>query len=178
MADIITLEGTHGTTVSRALSIEANGFKTCEGRLGTGAYFWSGSPYAEYLAKSWWDFDKYRKKYWKDENKKCAIIWAHFIVEEDRFLDLDDKEIKNSLAELCLRKGIGFSVRDRELAATIMRFVSGIEEKLGIKFKIMESTISTAPKEFVTKYPLSVLGSPSCYIVLDTTCIKIIRIDC
>lgn len=176
MSTDITLQGTHGTSASRAKSIETHGFKKGKGRLGKGVYFWSFSPYAEYLAKSWWEFFSSQGRYNADGNKKCAIIWAQFRIKEDEFLDLDDKEIKNSLAELCRKEKIGCSIENRELAATIVCFVSKIEEKLGQKFKILESTISTPPKDFVKEYPLSVLGAPSCYVIFDPACIFLTKV--
>lgn len=173
MEKTINPQGTHGTTVSRAANIQLNGFEISKGRLGKGAYFWSDSPYADYLAQSWWKFSYKDGRYTADKNKECAIIWATFQIKEDELLDLDDKELKKGLAELCLNKGIGYTAKTHELAAIITCFVVQIEKKLGLKFRILESTIATAPKEFVDKYPIGALGEPTCYVVLDTACIVI-----
>jgi hypothetical protein len=173
MDSFTTPEGTHGTTVSRADAIRKSGFERSKGRFGKGVYFWSHSPYAEYLARAWWRFEYERNHYSSDKHQGCAILWAEFKIEENDLIDLDNKEIKTHLAMLCKNKGIGYNAKGEEVAAIIMLFVSQIENQLGHRFKIMETTTTPAPKKFVEKYPISALGAPSCYVVLDTGCIVI-----
>lgn len=172
--ETIEVRGAHGTSVSRANSIQKNGFQKSNGRFGRGVYFWSESPYAEYLAKSWWNFQSTTKDLYKyDSNKGCAVIWGLCQLLENEFLDLDNKEIKKRLAELCIKRNLGYSINTRKLAATIVLFVSMLEKTLGNSFKVIETTVATAPKEFVEKYPISALGAPSCLIVFDEACINI-----
>lgn len=176
--ETVEVRGVHGTSVSRAQGIQINGFQKSRGRFGIGVYFWSESPYAEYLAKSWWNFQNTTKnRYSKDKNKGCAVIWGRCQSLENEFLDLDNREIKNRLAELCIEKKLGYTTNSRNLAAIIVLFVSKLEEKLGITFKVIETTVATAPKEFVENYPIGALGAPSCLIVFDEACINITKVS-
>jgi hypothetical protein len=176
MSEEIELAGVHGTSVTRTQSIQKNGFRKSLGRLGEGVYFWSDNPFAEYLAKAWWEFESSRNAYKDDENPNCSTIQASFQIEENDYLNLDERDIKNALAQLCIDQKLGYSANSKEMAATVMAFVERLEKKMDHKFKVMESTVSTAPKRFVDRYPVALLGAPSCCIVFDETCIKILKV--
>lgn len=177
MTEEIELSGTHGTTASKADSIRDTGFKKSKGRLGRGVYFWRENPFAELLAKSWWKFETSRKRYAADSNKCCCVICARFKIKVNEYLDLDDKDIKDGLACLCIEKNLGYLTSDIEMAALITAFVKRLETKLDLEFKVIQSTVSTAPKHFVEEYPIKVIGSPSCYVVFCESCIEITNIS-
>jgi hypothetical protein len=178
MANVILIRGTHGTSVSRVTIIQKEGFKTTQGRLGQGAYFWSDGPFAEYLANSWWKYQQAKGKFAEDTNQDCGLVLVELKIEEQYFLDLNDKEIKDGLAQLCMSKNIRYKTSTREVAATIACFVSELEKELGHKFKVMESTIAPPPRNYTEKYPISTIGAPNCCIVFDTDCINIISVGC
>jgi hypothetical protein len=177
MGNEIELKGSHGTSISKARVIQKEGFKVSRGRLGIGVYFWRNNAYAEYLAESWWEFEFSKGKFKRDQNQGCSVIWANFKIEDNDFLDLNDKDINDGLAKFCIEKKLSFSNATREMASLITAYISRLENKLNHSFKVIESTVSTAPREFINKYPLAVLGSPSCYIVFNTECISIYKVE-
>lgn len=172
MGNAIVLEGRHGTTQSRSASIQATGFKPELGRRGTGAYLWSNSHYAEYLAKSWWRFKLEKKLYENDTNKKCSVILARLQIQEEEFIDLDEKFLKDEIALLCLEKDLNADTKDEEISGLYDMFLSRIEKKLGSEFKVHESAVATPSRKHFFNYPERILGPPRCYIVRDISCIK------
>ena len=172
MENSFSLHGSHGTTVEKSKSIQEKGFEKSKGRFGDGIYFWCESPYAEYLAKSWWRFCVFDGRYAGGECNDCAIVWADIEINENEFLDLDQKDIKYNLATLCLKCGIGYEAKNREIASIITTFLSMLEEELDCKFKVIE-TSTAMNKKFMEQYPISIIGAPGCYVVFDKRCIMI-----
>ncbi|MDD2468573.1 MAG: hypothetical protein PHI97_31740 [Desulfobulbus sp.] len=174
---VIVLEGSHGTTKSRADSIQATGFRMEGGRRGTGAYFWCEGAYAEYLAKSWWNFGLTKKIFKDDTDKTCSVISVQLQVQEDEFIDLEDKFLKNEIADLCLKNDLDSSAKDEEISGFYDMFLSQLEKKLGKEFKVHESAVNTAGSTYFPKYPERILGPPHCYIVRDPNCIELLDIS-
>lgn len=168
--------GAHGTSVTRANKIQKLGFKPSSGVLGTGVYFWKNGPYSRYLAWSWWKYKSSEQRYKFDSDRRCCTIEAVFDINEQEFLDLEDKDIKEAFATLCFEKKLTRSSHRRECAAILNSFIQRLEDKLGIVFKVMESSVTTPPPKFCDGYPLSSLGAPRCYIVFDSACVRITNV--
>ncbi len=177
MGDLIVLQGSHGTTKSRADSIQTSGFKMGGGRRGTGAYFWCEGPFALYLAECWCKFGLAKNIYNDDKDKNCSVISVQLQVQDDEFIDLEDKFLKNEIANLCLKHNLDASTKDEEISGFYDMFLSQLEEKLGKEFKVHESAVNTAGSTHFPKYPEKVLGPPHCYIVRDSSCIELLKVS-
>lgn len=89
---MLTLTGTHGTSVANAQKIKASGFKASTGSgaiRGTAAYFWAYVDHVELgrqLAIAWC----------KKGNKTggCASIFCSIACDDENFADLEDLAIK------------------------------------------------------------------------------------
>jgi len=54
--NMVTFNGSHGTSDFRARRIEAQGFIPGKGRAGTGVYFWKQGRYSVDLAIGWYKY--------------------------------------------------------------------------------------------------------------------------
>jgi len=173
---MLSLSGTHGTSATRAFKIKSSGFKTNHGLMGFGVYFWCDSPYSDKLAEAWWNFYFSNSRYEGDDNKNCAVLYVEINVEEVVFLDLEQRDIKLKLASTALKRNIRFD--DKRASTTlIVQFIRRLERKLNIKYKVIEKSVPTPPKEYCRFYPISIIGSPHCYLVTDKGCIQINKIE-
>jgi len=173
---MLTLKGTHGTTRSRIKKINIEGFKLSGGLVGKGIYFWSDGPYAHDLAVAWWEFNCSRNSYKVDEDITCTVILAFFLIEDHEFLDLEQKVIKDELASIAKKRNL--NIYDKRGASSVRAlFIDRLEKRLSVKFKVIETSVTLPGKKFSNFYPLMLIGSPHCYIVLDTNCIQIEKIS-
>ncbi|MGB5686330.1 MAG: hypothetical protein WBM35_10980, partial [Candidatus Electrothrix sp.] len=152
MSSDIEIDGTHGTSVSRVASIQQEGFKPTNGRLGVGIYFWSKSIYSEYLACSWWRQQYEKGGYRDDKNTACGIINAKFRLEEKYFLDLNDKILKEKLAVICQEQNIKYRTDARQCAAVISLFVKKLEDKFNRQFKLLEMPVAPPDPKYAPNY--------------------------
>ena len=160
---MLSLRGTHGTTVSRACDIQESGFRIGTGRRGAGAYFWRDGRYSTDLAISWYNFEKSRERYRLDRNDNCSIIFILIEVLKDECLNTDDFDFKETLLKLAEQKEIGNS--DKEIAYLYDYFVVQIEARLKKKFKVLEARVPTPPTDYCPSYPIKTVGIPHCFIV-------------
>lgn len=103
---MLTLSGTHGTSVSRADKIKKEGFKLFPGRRGTGSYFWRNGEYSRLLSIAWWDQCCNGGVYNDDENRKCAVIYADFHITNEEYYDISTFEVKEKIAKIIESKQI------------------------------------------------------------------------
>ncbi len=109
---LIKLHGVHGTCITHAKSILANGVKAKSGggRAGTGFYLWayatdSGRKRAIQLAKDWHS-DWYAKgKYDGSPERGEAIIVFDILVESTAYLNLNQTRHHERLLEIEERTG-------------------------------------------------------------------------
>lgn len=172
---MLNLKGIHGTIATRSQIISKEGFRISSGRHGKGVYFWREGNYARDLAIAWWKFDCSRGKYSKDNNQNCSIIYVEIQINKNEYLNTDDFEFKETLINLARRKGIEPS--KSKIAALYDYFIALLEEKIEVKYKVLEIRVVTPPEEFCKDYPLALIGVPHCYVVRDTSCITIINIE-
>ena len=173
---MLTLEGVHGTTRSRSKLINKVGFKLGSGRTGLGVYFWRKGHYARTLSVAWWKFYKETGRYLQDDNQSCAVISVTISVQPDQYLNTDDFDFKEILISIALKKGLNTAKDD--IAALYDYFITLIEKKLKVKYKVLEVRVTTPPKDkYCRSYPLEIIGVPHCYIVRHTGCIEIDEIE-
>jgi len=172
---MLTLKGSHGTTVTRSQTIFKEGFRINSGRYGKGVYFWRESNYSKYLAIAWWNFYFHQREYSEDNNQSCSIIYVEIQTNKDDYLNTDDFEFKEFLIKLAKQKGIEPS--KARVAALYGYFITLLEKTLEVKYKVLEVRVVTPPKKFCEDYPLALIGVPHCYVVRDTNCITIINIE-
>lgn len=169
-------KGTHGTTWSRGKSIQEEGFRLSNGRVGRGAYFWRESPYAYDLAVAWWDFSlRDKKSYEEDEDVRCAVIWASFRIKEEELLDLTRKDVNDGLAAFARKRNLR-AKNEEEVANLRAWFISWLGEKMNVDYKVIETSITLPPKRYRPFYSLELLGNPSCYLVKSKEVIRLDRI--
>lgn len=169
-------QGTHGTCISCAESIEHSGFKMSTGRGGIGVYFWRDSKLAADLARGWYEFYFSKGKYREFKNSKCAILYVTLNAAEDEILDLEDPEIKDQLYELMEKLDILPHPKDEEIATAHDLFVRELEKTINKNIKILELRVGL-PKDYFTFYELKALGAPICYIARDSAIIAIDSVE-
>jgi hypothetical protein len=167
---MITIEGSHGTSVTRAQRIQVSGFQLGTGRAGTGIYFWLGPYYIE-LAVGWYRFLASKNEFADDENPACAVIIVEVKAGEGEVLNLEDEELKNEIALVVKKQGIN-PHNKTAVAKLYDSFIMRLEEKLQVRFKAIKIRVGI-PLEFIRDYPISVIGAPMCCVARDTGCITI-----
>lgn len=168
MAKII-LKGSHGTTVSRADNIRKEGFKRIIGRRGTGIYFWRDGHYCRQLSISWWKQKLDERDYSGDSDTRCVVIIGIFKLEDNEYLNIDNYEFQEKIAYLADKKKVGGD--KRKLAALYDFCISRLEQRQGIKFKIVEMRVSPPLKKYCEYYQFYAVGNPYCYLVRVVDCI-------
>lgn len=178
------MKGTHGTCVSRAISIRQHGFrKSDKGLRGSGAYFWGYTrdtleKYVRDLAVAWWKFAHATRNFYKDEeDKRCCVLYASLESAESDVFDFEHQEIRDRFHEYSLKTLPRLTGTDEEKRSAVYDMYLGeVEARLKKEFKIVHVKIQQ-PKKFPREehLPLDITGQPSCYVVKDLSCI--INID-
>ncbi len=168
---VLILKGTHGTTVARANSIKVNGFDLDKGRRGTGIYFWADSPYSRNLAIAWWDFRLSQEDFAGDNDLRCSVIHSEIKTDQNEYLNLDKHDIKKRVAELAIKKKIGF--KKDNIAGLYDLFIKTIEKNGEKKINVLEACLSPPPS--CSFYHEKILGNPSCFIVRAAKCVNITK---
>lgn len=181
-------KGTHGTCRSYADDINAKGFKTAGGRLGQGVYFWGYTDdsmefYVKELASSWWYYSKCSNRYKSAADTSCSVIFVEVLLENKKYLDIEDIEIKQRFIlfsnEIYRRLSNRYK-RDKKkiLQSAYDLFVKRLEEELGSDFDVIHVRVAPPNKDYYkAALPVEITGAPSCFVVKNTSCIKILRTD-
>jgi hypothetical protein len=170
----LRLEGIHSTSGTRCTLIKKEGWRTGDGRVGTGVYFWKKGTYWDNLARGWHAQMNSEHRF-DGESKpgycglKCALQ-----VDENDYLNLDQEMVQEEIAKAWhLRHGM-----KREDLETMCGFYNGfltdLEAKMKTTFRIIERRVAP-PKPDFCSYPRKVVGDPGCYIVRDPSCISILN---
>lgn len=165
------LIGLHGTSRSRADNILKSNFKPYPGRAGKGIYFWRENAFSKIIAKSWFNFSLKKNNYDLDADKNFAYFKVKISVNEENFLDLELPELKDQLAVIAEKRNIDRKTREDVISALFDYFIDTLEKELKTSFKVWQARVN-APYDCV-EYPLSLLGNPICYVVIDSACISI-----
>ena len=170
---MITIKGSHGTTASRVDNIRKSGWNYSRGRGGTGVYFWKECEHYIQLAEGWYKYVCATKKYNGDKDLSCKIIIARLEAEEAEVLDFDNhRELKIYVYEIAKKYKIDYSDK-RKLSALYDLFITELEKKKTVKYKIVTLEVAPPPKEHCPWYPIVILGPPICCAVRDKNCITI-----
>lgn len=165
-------QGTHGTSATNAQAIAETQFQLASGRAGTGVYFWLDEEFSEVLAIGWYKYLKSIGRFKSDRNPECAIVIAEIQADESDILDFEDSSIKRQILKLAQKRKIDF-YNTKALAALSNLFISQLEGKLKVTFKIIILKVAPPPKDFCRKYPITIIGAPLCCVARSTECITI-----
>jgi hypothetical protein len=172
MINMLTLRGSHGTTVSRAKKIRQQGFKIFrQGGFLTGIYFWRHGRFADDLSEGWWRMRFGRGEFQNDGDTRFAVIHAILSVDEDSYLDMESFEVKEEMWNLAEETGLK-DVKDR--AKLYDKFIEIMERGKKIKVKVAELRVSL-PNGHFDCYPMKILGPPFCYAARDVACIQVLE---
>lgn len=161
-----TYNGTHGTSLNRAQSIQANGFQASEvGRAGRGVYFWDyrkDSVFAVDLAKGWFSFMQ-RNNCFKDEaDTRGAVVFGTFTVHEDDVCDCTEQEV---LEEIALSLQHLPNVSDADIHAAYEMVISDVEKLLERPMVVVRAAVAPPAR---MSFPLkNVLGNPAIFVVRE-----------
>jgi hypothetical protein len=172
------MKGTHGTSMSRAISIKDNGFNTKSiGLRGSGAYFWGYTinaleKHVRDLAVAWWRFAHDTKNLYKnDEDKRCCVLFASLESSPADLFDFENQEIRDKFFNYSQEVFPRLKGTDEEKCSAIYdMYLHDIESKLKREFKIIHVKVQQ-PRKFTKHLPLDITGQPSCYVVKDLSCI-------
>lgn len=180
---MIELKGTHGTCTSFAQGIRQNGFVAGAGRRGHGVYFWAYSStdqeYATALAKAWWAQAKSMRRYDREADQSCSVLYVKINAQSDKFLDLEEHGLKqkllrflNDVYKRTLPKG-----RESLAKSGYDLFLKMYEKEVNKHFDVIYVTVNPPksghwdkPEAFP---PFDMMGLAPCYVVRDKGCIVI-----
>lgn len=168
-SDFLECSGSHGTTRTRHLGIQRNGFKASPGYRGTGVYFWEKNKYARGLAIGWYINAMRRGEYSKDKDKRCSVIWATLAANRNEVVDCTIPEWRDLIFELidkldCIdAKGEAYKLYDELIAIA--------QKILGNTIKIVIAMVN--PPNKPKYYPTQIYGMAWCYVAIDVGCINV-----
>lgn len=156
----------HGTTASRAASIQGEGFRIGEASFwGFGVYFFHKHPDGLFLASKWHSRTLATGGYEYDEDKAFAVVYAVAKSDEANVFNLFDENIYpryqallDSFREKKYSDDQKNHIRDK--------FLLAFEQFYGTTIKILLASIPVPIRYFD---PVREAG---CVVVKDTNCIK------
>ncbi|MGC0833530.1 hypothetical protein [Pantoea agglomerans] len=171
--------GSHGTCMSRAISISNSGFNlSAGGRRGSGAYFWYAKRakcrYAYSLAEAWYKNSFRRNDYSKDDDPTGAVIWGSVSAPNSEVLDLESAYFRDTLREALTHHWSTISSKDQPEKE---KLVSQIHELLIRKthdvtpVSIVLATVQQPPK--MSDELLLYVGHPFAIIIRNLSCLEI-----
>lgn len=164
----LELLGTHGTSRTRAESIQQINFKIPRnaGRAGTGVYFWSYEEdvdLAYELAKLWWQKCFEDHLYAGDQHQDCKVICATLSLDESLYFDTTNSHFQTKLFQIAKSRNITNVSNFSRLYDVMIR---NIESELKVKFLVIAANVSR-PKNNVQIPMISQTPSFKCYVVRD-----------
>lgn len=186
-----TLMGSHGTCMSRAQSIQANGVQKHPGRMGVGIYFWTALDekqleLADRLSKAWAERARGQNQYKREKDSSIAAVQIRVTAEEDEILYLDDPELhlglrailidfalaKLGLADISDIEPHHYRDIEHELYGLIEGYIGMLEEELGNPIKLVFKSQIPPPGPSSRNRIYEILGNASCFSVRDVSCIE------
>jgi len=146
----ILLNGTHGTSKSRAEAIvkEAKFRASADGILGAGAYFWAyenDMSLAKRLAANWWRFAGQKRNAYKgDADPSLAILKADIEVDQKVYFDASSENFIELLIKTAEQKKI-LSTKDdfNKLRAVLLM---EIEAERGFGYDVVKAMVEVPGK--------------------------------
>lgn len=162
------LLGTHGTSRTRAESIQLGQFKRPHkaGRAGTGVYFWSYEDEIDLaleLAKLWWKRCFDNGDYVADTHKDCKVVCASLNLDQSLFFDASDSYFQTKLFQTAKSRNV---TNQYGLARLYDVVISDIEKALNVKYLVIVANVSR-PNSTVSTPMISCTPSFKCYVVRD-----------
>lgn len=171
---MLELQGTHGTSLTRALKIieTQNPRLSSAGRLGCGFYLWRYDEYAYSLAIAWCIQNKDKGVFSNDEHPECRVILVDLRVDRGQILALDEDVVQDRTIKL-LKKRPG--LKKRSPADFFEFLISLFEQERGSEFAMLRGRVSPPARKYNEGYPFLVLGQPICYVVRNMNIITKIQ---
>jgi hypothetical protein len=169
---MVKFQGAHGTTACRAKCIESQGFQVNAGYHGVGVYFWRQNAFSRDLAIGWFLNARNIGSYSQDNDRRCAIIYAAIVVDEEKCFDLNSSENEDAILEIIRKNGFSDAL---DASRLFDDFVDLVQQRVGYEFKLIQTRIK-APKS-AKSWPWQSMGRPICYVVKDSSCISIDRVE-
>ncbi|NRT58602.1 hypothetical protein [Sphaerotilus uruguayifluvii] len=168
------LEGTHGTSMSRASNIVKikKFIPSSDGLCGKGVYFWAinnSLDFAKKLAKNWWRFSlKHHSDVFKDDyDKGLAVLKATIKPIENEFYDATSDEFLSLISIVAEEKSILTKNDVLKLRAAL---VDEIEKEKNVKFSVVKIDVDVPGKSKGEVAPPSfywIKKQAACYVVKD-----------
>lgn len=140
----ILLNGTHGTSKSRAEAIvkEAKFRASAGGLLGAGAYFWAyenDMSFARRLAGNWWRFAGGKSNAYKgDADQSLAILRADIEVDRKVYFDASSESFIELLIQTAEQKIQSTKDDFNKLRAVLLR---EIEAEQGFDYDVVKAIV-------------------------------------
>jgi hypothetical protein len=166
-------KGTHGTCRSRARRIDAGGFRSSQGRAGTGVYLWAGR-YSRALAIGWYNYCYEKGTFATDTDAHGMVIYCSVEAEETAIFNLEDPDFVESIEALARFRNITNQSPIADVAALWDGYVKAIERRENTTYVILEKRLAAPPSRYCD-YPVTVLGQPYCFIVRAPDRIRVER---
>lgn len=163
--ELISIQGSHGTTTTRALNIRSSGFnKSVDNFWGDGVYFFKRYPRGTEFALKWYKYSFSKGWYENDDDDSCTVVHANIETSKECFLDCNDKKIQVMYHELeSMLAGREYTISQKNHIRN--KWLLNTERILNNEIKVFVATIPLVKKFFKpTK-------SAECIVVRDTCCI-------
>jgi len=164
----LELLGTHGTSRTRAESIQFGHFKKPSkvGRAGTGVYFWAYEnkiDLALELAKLWWERCLNNDDYVDDKHQECKVICATLNLDQSLFFDASNSYFQEILFQTAKQRNV---TSLNGLSRLYDVVISDIEKVLKVKYLVIAANVAR-PNSTVSTPMISYTPSFKCYVVRD-----------
>lgn len=158
--------GTHGTTQTRAKTIQREGqFRPARkaGRAGTGVYFWAyqnDPSLAHLLANMWWEQCSKEGRYKSDPFQACKVIYVTLKTDDHLYFDMGDPFFQELIFKTAQERAINTV---NELSQLYDWALNELEIALKIKYLVISANV---PKPRVDQMPQFLLMTNfKCYVV-------------
>lgn len=165
---MLELQGTHGTTKTRARRIieTKNPEPSQVGHLGSGFYLWRHDRFAYALAIGWCRQQKARGEYRNDPDPECTALVATLSVSKDEIVDLDDYEYRDLLSEFLA--DLGDIKDDIKRSDFFDSFVYFLEKLYGMNITLVQGRTIPPKGKHCPEYPRLVLDNPIVFVVKNS----------
>lgn len=163
--EMVELEGSHGTTQSRAQGIEAEGFNIGgDNYLGAGVYFFHRENDGTAFAYKWYCTAKGLGAYFPDEDDSCVVVHASIRCNSNNYFDVTHPTVLELYRKLSsVLTGRKFTITQKNRIRD--KWLKAFERRQGEQIKVLNAPI-----------PLSKYFKPTkeseCIVVKDVDCIQ------
>lgn len=171
------LFGTHGTSKSRQLNIQRDGFVSGSAptKASSGIYFWAYETtytLAADLAEHWWACATQKRAYHGDNDQALAIIYVSIKTEKKSFCDCTHPDFQSSIWQI-----VKDNPRRRQRVGRLHDYLlRKIEQETGCKIDVVKVSLKVpqSPKTTLTLFHETAMA----YIVRNNRSDLITILDC